>query len=322
MIEGEYCLVKLVEEVKESALELKSDWRYLCRYLLETEVHVYAFSIAGNVLLAFWPFMIVMLWLFRYAIGWSEAELAIYAGIRDFFPGESGAFLTYNLKQVVLNSRRLEWPSLLLLLFTANGIFLPLEVALNRAWGVKVNRSLLRNQLVSLGLIVACGLLLVVAASISGAGQMAWTASTGLDFHQFAYDVEHNWHASDVPIPIAILSKLTSIPFTILSVFLIFCYLPNADVPKRAILSRVVVVALILEGLKWISLITWPWVYGKFAREYGVFVNSVTILTWSFLAGLVVLAGADWTARHARAVVTSPAPHVPFQDRIDSESVL
>ena len=130
----------LVEEVKESALDLKSEWRHIGRYLLETEVHVYAFSIAGNVLLAFWPFVIVMLWLFRYAIGWSEAELAIYGGIRDFFPGETGAFLTYNLKQVALNSRQLQWPSILLLLFTANGIFLPLEVALNRAWGVKVNR--------------------------------------------------------------------------------------------------------------------------------------------------------------------------------------
>jgi len=36
-----------------------------------------------------------------------------------------------------------------------------------------------------------------------------------------------------------------------------------------------------------------------------VFVNSATILTWGFLAGLVVLAGADWTARRAGAAVTS-----------------
>ena len=35
-----------------------------------------------------------------------------------------------------------------------------------------------------------------------------------------------------------------------------------------------------------------------------------------------MLAGADWTARHARAAVTSLAPEPPFQDRIDSESVL
>ena len=47
--------------------------------------------------------------------------------------------------------------SIILLLFTANGIFEPLEVALNRAWGVTRIRSCFRNQLVSLGLAFACG---------------------------------------------------------------------------------------------------------------------------------------------------------------------
>ena len=42
-------------------------------------------------------------------------------------------------------------------MFTANGIFEPLEVALNRVWGIPENRSFVRNQLVSLALIFACG---------------------------------------------------------------------------------------------------------------------------------------------------------------------
>jgi membrane protein len=48
---------------------------------------------------------------------------------------------------------RLHWGSMFLLLLTANGIFEPLEVALNRAWGVAKNRSHFKNQLISLGLI-------------------------------------------------------------------------------------------------------------------------------------------------------------------------
>jgi len=47
--------------------------------------------------------------------------------------------------------------SMFLLLFTANGIFEPLEVALNRAWGVAKNRSYIKNQIISLGLIFVCG---------------------------------------------------------------------------------------------------------------------------------------------------------------------
>src|SRR5438445_236480 len=47
--------------------------------------------------------------------------------------------------------------SVVLLLLTANGVFEPLEVALNRAWGVTKNRSYLRNQIMSLFMIVLCG---------------------------------------------------------------------------------------------------------------------------------------------------------------------
>jgi membrane protein/epoxyqueuosine reductase len=38
----------------------------------------------------------------------------------------------------------------------------------------------------------------------------------------------------------------------------------------------------------------------KLDREYKIFQHSVTILLWSFVATLVVLAGAHWTAHHGR----------------------
>ena len=44
------------------------------RYWMETEVHVYAFSIAANVLLSFFPFLIVMVTLCRHLLHWQGAE--------------------------------------------------------------------------------------------------------------------------------------------------------------------------------------------------------------------------------------------------------
>ena len=80
----------------------------------------------------------------------------IYLAVNDFFVGKAGAFIDMNLK-VGGYIPKLTYTSIFLLLVTANGIFEPLEVALNRAWGVATNRSYLRNQAVSLGLILACG---------------------------------------------------------------------------------------------------------------------------------------------------------------------
>ena len=61
----------------------------------------------------------------------------------------------------------MKFGSVFLLFFTANGIFIPLEVALNRAWGVTKNRTFLKNQIVSLGLIFACGALVLISTVLT-----------------------------------------------------------------------------------------------------------------------------------------------------------
>lgn len=290
---------QLAVEIRAALVELKADARQIGRYMLSTESHVYAFAIAANVLLSFWPFMLVLIALFRNVMGWPAAVTALYATIQDFFAGATGEFLAYNLETITQWRYRVEWLSMLLLLFTANGIFLPLEVALNRAWGVKENRSLLKNQIVSMGLIFVCGILALFSAALTGAGVQVWEAFFGQT-------------GTSAPWVIKMIAKAASLPVTILALFLIYVYLPNMKVPRRAILPRVVVVGLCLELLKWINLAIWPWLFHKFDREFGVFKHSVTILTWSFFAGLVVLAGAEWISWRTRAgagekTVESPA---------------
>lgn len=290
---------QFLAEIRSALGELKADSRQIARYVLSTESHVYAFAIAANVLLSFWPFMLVLIALLRNVLGWPAAVTALYATIQDYFAGATGEFLTYNLETITQWRRRVEWLSMLLLLFTANGIFLPLEVALNRAWGVKENRSLWKNQAVSMGLIFVCGALALFSAALTGAGVQVWEAFFGQA-------------GTSAPWAIRLIAKAASLPVTILVLFLIYVYLPNTLVPKRAILARVAVVGLILETLKWINLAIWPWLFRKFDREFGVFKHSVTILTWSFLAAMVVLAGAEWIAWRTRQeqakspIVSSP----------------
>jgi uncharacterized BrkB/YihY/UPF0761 family membrane protein len=79
-----------------------------------------------------------------------------------------------------------------MLLITSTGIFLPLEVALNRVWGFRNNRSYLRNQLMSLGLVFACGSLALLSVGLT-AGNVAVLKSVlhGYDaFHENAVYVK------------------------------------------------------------------------------------------------------------------------------------
>jgi uncharacterized BrkB/YihY/UPF0761 family membrane protein len=153
-------------------------WRPTIRYLSQTEVHVYALSIGASVLLSFFPFLIVMLTLIRNVFHFQAAENALVLALGDYFPGNLGEFIIRNLTKV--NHGRYQVTSFLLLLFTANGIFEPLEVALNRAWGVEKNRSYLRNQILSLFLILLCGGLALGSVLLTAVNTKFFTVQFGL----------------------------------------------------------------------------------------------------------------------------------------------
>jgi hypothetical protein len=125
---------------------------------METEAHVFALAIAASVLLSFYPFLTVMLSFCRNILHWPAAVQAIYLAIDDYFPGDLGVFIRHNPP-----GASVQVGSMLLLLLTANGVFEPLEVALNRVWCAPRNRPYWRNQLVALGMIFACGSLALLS---------------------------------------------------------------------------------------------------------------------------------------------------------------
>jgi membrane protein len=256
---------------------------------METEVHVYCFSVAANVILSFFPFVIVMVSICRNVFHWKAAVDAIFIAIQDFFPAE---IVDFARRSVLDTPRKFEWVSLLLLMFTANGVFEPLEVALNRIWRIPANRSFLKNQLVSYGLIFVCGTLALVSASATALNQ-SWIRNAGWANEQAQAFVG------------GFAFKLAALPLFMLILFLVYSVLPNGKMPVQRTLPAAIGVGLLLELLKYITLLAWPWAHAKFRREYGPFVYSVTIIFWSFFASMLVLAGAEWAARREELSATS-----------------
>lgn len=255
------------------------------RYLMETEVHVFAFSVSAGMLLSFFPFVTVMLSLCRYVFKWKAAVNAIYFTMDDYFPDAFGHFLRRNFEATVESRGPVQIVSLVLLFFTASGIFEPLEVALNRVWNCSRNRTYLKNQLMGLALVLACGALVLVSITLT-----AWNA-------QYSRGLAKQ-----------ILFRLAAIPMSMLLLFLIYWLLPNCKVRAAKIVPAAILVGLVLEILKYVNLLTWPYLRAKLALEYGPFVYTVTIILWGFVAALVVLAGAEWSARYAKPAAEAVNP--------------
>jgi membrane protein len=263
-----------------------------CRYLMQTEVHVFAFAVSAGLLLSFFPFLTVMLSICRYVLKWKAGVSAVYFALDDYFPDTFGQFIRRNFEVTVASRGPVQVISLVLLFFTASGIFEPLEVALNRVWNCPKNRNYFKNQLVSLGLIFACGALMLISTTLTA---LNTEFLTGIVMRQTA--------------PVAnliglLLFKAAALPMSMLVLFLIYWLLPNCKIKPRQIVAPAIVVGILLEILKYINLWTWPYLRAKLQSEYGPFYYTVTIILWGFLAALVVLAGAEWTARRSQ---TAPA---------------
>jgi len=267
------------------AIERVRPWWTRCKptvhYMMETEAHVYALAISASVLLAFYPFVVAMMSICRDLLHWRAAMDLVPTVLKDFFAGEEGVFLFNNVSATYVP--RFHLTTLFLLLLTANGIFEPMEVALNKAWGVTQNRSYLKNQLVSLGLIFACGGL-ALSSILLTAGPFQWLHGKG-------------WLADFL---VRLIFKLSAVPISILALFLIYWLLPNRKVEPARVAPVAIVVGLILEGGKYVELLLAPLLERKFHDDYQVFRHSVTIVVLSALASLIILAGAHWTANHEK----------------------
>ncbi len=258
------------------------------RYWMKTEVHVYSFSVAANVLLSFYPFLIVSVAVASKFFNRATALSAIDLALNDFFPDALGNFLHNNPPP----QGKIEIISLFLLLFTANGVFEPLEVGLNHVWGIRKNRSFFWNQVVSLALIFICGGLAL--------GSLLMTAFTQESFRQITGAGPSWLPQSALTVIPSIVFKMAAVPVTVFVLFLIYRYLPNGKPPLDRVIPAALVVGVLLEVLKHINRWVWPGFYQKLGREYNVFKNSVTLILIGFLVSMLVLAGAEWSARGHR----------------------
>jgi membrane protein len=252
------------------------------RYLMRTEVHTFAFSVAANAILSFFPFVLLLMTLIRRVFHSPVMYEVVLQLLRDYLPAGQD-FVIRNLNALVGARHQAQLASLAILLITSTGIFLPLEVALNRIWGFQENRSYLGNQLISLGLAFWCGLLALLSIGMT-AGNVAL-----MEF------VLHGHGTIIVRMVGFLMMKVFAIAASIAIFFLIYWILPNGKVPARAVLPTAIIMGLLFEALKYGYILALPRL--NFAEVYGPFSLSVSLMFWAFLSGLLLLTGAHLSAQ-------------------------
>ncbi len=259
---------------------LRRDGGALVKYLLDSEVHTFAFSVAANAILSFIPF-IVLLYTIAISVFHSSAMAAAVNDMVIYFFPSNQDFIIKNL-MIEAPRHGVQVFSLVMILISCTGIFLPLEVALNQAWGVTKSRNYLLNQAVAFGLAILM-VILGMASVLLSAWQRQLIAF--LFFHHtdnFVFNgISYLWLAFSTGIA------------CILFFFSIYWLLPNCKVPARPVMRASIVTGLIWLFAKYIFVAVLPHLDLK--SLYGPFYISVGLLFWAYISGLILFAGAQYS---------------------------
>lgn len=248
------------------------------RYLTKTEAHTFAFSVAANAILSFFPFMVLLIWLIRNVFHSQMMFDVVAQFLKDHLPTNQ-EFVIRNLDALVSSRRRVKMASVVILLITSTGVFLPLEVAFNRIWGFARNRSYIGNQIVSLLLAFACGVLTLISVVLAAGNQWA------LQFVMLGH--KNIVFTVITGITLKILATASSIG----TFFLLYWILPHGKVRPGSVLPSAIAMGILWELGRYLYVSALPWL--NFPEVYGPFSISVTLMFWAFISGLMILAGAQ-----------------------------
>lgn len=238
-------------------------------------------SISYYSLLSIFPMMLLLvgvsgLYIRRYEL---NGQLAIALG--NYLPMKPD-FIMKNLVTISRAYGRVTVASILILLWSSCGVFMPLEKALNRAWEVEKGRGWLRSHVLALEMAVLVGGLLMISAGIAGANHFLdprihqWSA-----LHPAAALVIFGYHT---------LYLLATFGTALMMFILIFKGLPNRDLRLRHVLPSAVLTALLWEAARFLFTLLLP--RFNYRHVYGSIGVLVALMTWVYISASVTLFGA------------------------------
>jgi membrane protein len=246
---------------------------------------------------------------------WGQEAISgqIYAQIHDLVGAESAKTIQGMIENGYRPGRTIlaSLIGLATLLVGATSVFTQLQTSLNIIWNVKTKAKsgilkLVRDRLLSFGLILAVALLLMVSLVVHAA-----LVAISSYFSQFFPDV---WE---------IIGRVTEIFFSLSIITLLFAmifkFLPDVKIPWRAVWLGSFVTALLFNVGKY--LIGYYLGQSSAFSVYGSAAALVIIILWVNYSSLILFFGAEFTQVHTlmQGQRVKPVEYATKVKRIEKE---
>src|SRR5262245_36504228 len=265
--------------VKGTWLFLKKMWPAIWD-LTASETYVHASSIAFNMLMSFFSFMVLIGSFLVNVLGWQQGYETCYRLMIALVPTES-RMLFESLDRVTRGpGGKATLISFALLVFSSSGIFQPLELALNRAWKFP-ERNVVKQYAIYLPLVIVCGLIILGAVAVAS----PWDYLLGKVLGDAALRK---------PI-FAVIAAIVSIPFLVLIFFVIYYVVPNGKVHPTQIFFASAATAVLWLVTTFLFRLFLPLL--DFKGSYQSLASIMALVTWIFISSFILILGANLSAR-------------------------
>lgn len=237
--------------------------------LLSRDIAVLTNAIAFNFLLCLFPLLLVVAGFSQHlGVGGRRAGTALLLVLQELIPFDHAA-LASSLQSLTRIARGLEIVSLLLIVWGSSGIFMPVEMALNRAWGGRPHRDFWRSRLLAFLMTMAGGLLALLSVALTTAARA---------------------YSRDWPTLVGYGTKGVALTLTCLLFFLIYRFVPDADVGSRVALRAALWAGGAWEASKYLFVIQLPRM--NLQAFYGPLAFAVSLVLWAYVSSLTLVFGA------------------------------
>ena len=265
---------------------LKGTWLFLQKMwpaiwdLTESETYVHASSIAFNVLMSFFSFLVLIGSFLVNVLGWQQGYETCYRLMMALVPAES-RMLFESLDQVTRGpGGKATLISFGLLVFSSSGIFQPLELALNRLWKFP-ERSVVKQYAIYLPLVILCGIIILGAIAVASPWDYALGKLLG---------------GTSLRAPLfAAIATLIALPFLTALFFVIYFVVPNGKVHHVQIFFASAATAVLCIITTLVFRLALPLL--DFQGSYKQLSSLMALVTWVFVLSFILILGANLSAR-------------------------
>jgi membrane protein len=252
----------------------------LVRFYKEESIELSA-GIAFYSVLSIFPFLLLLLGLSGFYIEHHQLAGRLAPILAEVLPMKPN-FILNNLVVITRAFGRVGFVSFILLLWASSGVFVPIEKALNRAWGIDKGRGWLRRRFVALGMALLFGILILATSGLIGASFYirVWMSHVEPHFMEYATGLAYRG-----------LLSVVSFLLTLGIFLLLFKLLPNRDIQWRKIFPGATLTAILWQIARWIFTVIL--LHLNYGHVYGSIGAMVAFMTWSYIASAVLLYGAQ-----------------------------